>query len=260
MATYHRTELTMLFGGPGVGKTQGAMSMVVANPTMTFHYLEADRILDPVFEMFEGAAWDNLIRYPAFTYEDMLASQRTILEWITNDPQPWNHCVIIDTVGHCYREMQNVYSLRVHHMTAEALKATRMNANNSNWKNEYSFDGFSGREWPFIRNAYYNEFLYPLVRFHGNNAVLIAHSRAAGERFSPQAPTEYRDRYAKLGQSPDVHKDTANHLHTVLYLANTDGPFTFCTLKDTGRRRWIDLDKPEPFDNWWEYYAGNVIQ
>lgn len=249
----------MLYGKPGVGKTQAAMSFVAANPQMTFHYLEADRVLDPVFEMFEGVNWDNLNRYPSFGYEDMVDSSKKIIEWISSVPDPWTHCVIIDTVGHCYREMQNVYSLRVHHMTAEALKQSRLNGNQTGWKNEYSFDGFSGKEWPFIRNAYYNEFLYPLVRYHGNGALIIAHSKDSGERFTPQAPSEHKDRFVKLGQFPDVHKDTINQLHTCIYFENADGPFTFRTLKETGKRHWIDLDKPEPFDNWWAVYTDKVL-
>lgn len=250
MATYHRLESLMIYGVPGTGKTQGSISVTVTNPQATFHYLEADRTLDPVFEMFEGCSFDNIIRWPAFDYEEFMASKNGVIEILKNCDDPWNHWVIIDTIGHCYREIQNVYTMQMQGMMADALRESRMG------KQGFSFDGFSGAEWAVIKRKFYNEFLWPLIRFHNNNSILIAHSRDGNGHFHPQAPTEHTERFQKLGQYPDVHKDVIRYLNTVLYFSNVDN-FTFQTLKETGKRNWIN--EKVPFNDFWTDYRSLVL-
>lgn len=231
------------------------MTIAEANPDATFHYLEADRRLDPVFEMFGTWQGDNVLRYPGFEYDQMLQSCKDILDNVKTVTDPWNQWVIIDTIGHCYREISNTYTLRHYGMLADALKEKRANANNTGWQQGYGFDGFSGTEWAFIKRIFYNEFIWPMVRYAGNNIILIAHAREASGRFTPQAPTEYTDRFNKLGQFPDVHKDVIRYLDTVLYFSNVND-FTFQTLKETGKRKWVD--EPRKFDNFWKEYQRAI--
>ena len=252
MAQSRRSELLMFYGGPGVGKTLGAMRTVQAHPSQIFHYLEADRILDPVLEWFDEPLY-NLERYPAFQFDQFIESKDKIITDIRNAEHPEDHWVIIDTIGYCYREIQNVWALRMHGVMADALKEKRIG------QKDFSFDGFSGKEWPFIKRTFYAEFLCPLVQYNRNNAIIIAHSKSTNDRFSPQSPTEYTDRFEKLGQIPDVHKDVINYVHTCLYFDNVEkDKFRIRTLKESGRRKWIDISEPLAVNDFWIDYSGYV--
>jgi hypothetical protein len=242
----------MIYGNSGTGKTVGALSIVASHPNDTFYYLEADRILDTAMEMFPEQSWDNLWRLPAFRYNDFIKSMGEVIEYVKAATNPKTQWVISDTIGHCYREIQNMWSLRINKKPLEQLQQERAG------QKEY-FDGIHGlKEWPFIKNTFYNEFLWPMIRYYGNNAVLIAHSRSTDTRFSPQAPTEYTDLFKQLGQLPDVHKDVINYVNTCLYFSNTDG-FQYRTLKESGRRKWINIEKPITFSDFWQSYMSEVM-
>jgi len=258
MVTLSRSELIMLFGESGTGKTQGAMSTVEKNPNATFHYLEADRILDPTLEMFPNYDWHNLQRYPSFTYEELIDSSKRVIDALKLaremgiEQTQW---VIIDTIGHMYREIQNTFTLKTYHMMADELKAKR----SEKPEKGATFDNYHGWEWSIIRRITYNEFYFPLVRYFGNNAIIIAHCREAGNRFSPQAPTEYTTLFEELGQFPDMHKDAIKHIHTCLYFDNVGGTFKMRTLKESGKRLWIPLKSPMPFSDFWTDYQRSVL-
>jgi len=256
MAQSRRSELLMFYGGPGVGKTLGAMKIVEAHPDNIFHYLECDRVLDPVLDWFNEPLY-NLERYKAFTFEQFEEARNKIITTLRNAEHPEEHWVIIDTVGFCYREIQNVWTLRTYGVMADALKEKRIG------DKQFTFDGYSGKEWPFIRRAFYTEFYCPLVQYSGNNAIVIAHARSTHNSpgsWAPQSPTEYTDRFEKLGQVPDSHKDTVNYLHTCLYFDNVEKDlFRVRTLKESGRRKWIPLEEPLAINDFWKDYTGYVL-
>jgi len=253
MASYHRLELMMFYGSPGAGKTTAAMEIARANPDAMFHYLEADRRLDPVFEWWKDWQGDNVMRYPAFEYDDMIKSCATVRENLRTVIDPWNHWVVVDTIGHCYREIQNTFSLKTYHVTMEELKERRM----VKPEKGATFDNLHGWEWAIVKRIFYNEFVWPLVRYSSNNVILIAHARSLGERFSPQSPAEYTERFDRIKQVPDVHKDVIRYLDTVLYFSNIDANFAFQTMKETGRRNW--MNEPTPFADFWQTYQSSVL-
>ena len=243
-------EALYFFGEPGSGKTKAAISIADQLRSHTFHYIEADRPVDKILASYDDLA--NVKVWKAFSHDDI---QRTIdrLSILLKASDPETTWVIMDTVSKMYVDAQDTFSLKVHGMTADALKEERLKS-----QEKGLVDNYKSGEWAIISRMVYNDVIYPITRFYGNSYVLISHQRpynvVRGQQvFHPSMPadTAAATRFKDLTWLPQGPPKVPDMVDTVLHFNNVTNPFTIYTIKDTER---LYLNKPTPFNHFWRDY------
>lgn len=243
-------EALYFFGDPGAGKTKAALSIADVLRDHNFHYIEADRPVDKIIASYDNL--ENIRVWRAFTHDEIQSTidRLSIILKASNPAKTW---VIMDTVSKMYADAQDTFSLKLHGMTADDLKEKRLKE-----QEKGLVDNYRQGEWAVISRIVYNDVLFPIIRFYGNNYVLISHQRPYNvvrgtQVFHPSMPADSSaaTRFQELGWLPQGPPKVPDMVDTCLHFNNTTNPFTIYTVKDTER---LYLNKPMPFTHFWRDY------
>ena len=265
-------ELIMAIGDPGTGKSLGGLTIAAANPNKLFHYLIADRYPAKLYEHFGGEQLPNVLEYESF---DFATAAHNIAEVAhTARDNPLEHWVIVDTIGQLYKAAADAYTLERFNKTASDIIESRtidyrtrqMYKQPENPETKGLYAGFAGWEWQLISTRFYNEIVFPLLRYSKVNVYMVAHPaalRGAGPngQFIRSVPeiAGIKSRFETVGCVPDLHKQVVRYVDTILYFSRDGGSNShyLYTIKETGKRNWLNEDTV--FGSFWTDYQRLVM-
>jgi len=243
-------EKLLLMGGIGVGKSTGAVSIADAHPADTVHYIVADRAIDKLYDRYP-AARQNIIEYPGYDFAAIVSYIEAIKQGFDQEVQQ-KQWVVIDTIGEVYRLAQEFLAESRYHLDSFSLRETRMTKDGKGYEQGFSADGFSSLEWRWITRRFYNDIVYPLVRYSRINTVLISHPLPIqGAFFSRPVSQVAGDRFKEIGLTVDAHRELPRYVDTIIYMEIEQDKRLMRTIKDTGRTEFAAKE----FQHFWTDYA-----
>lgn len=247
---YQNLEHFYVFGPEGSGKTKASLSVADILRDNFFHYIQADRSVGKLLNSFQPYL-DNVKVWDGFSHEEIQSAVAHISALLKAAKNPERIWVIVDTIGVVYTDAQDTYSFKKYGMSADdrrqelALKNIKSN-----------IDGFTAEDWGAIKRMFYNDTMYPLCKFWGNNYFLIAHQRPTEiirgvQTYKASMDADLRTIYERIGYTPHCHHEVSRWVDSLMWLNNLVDPFTMMTVKDTERKY---LREPSPFGHFWRDY------
>lgn len=234
-------EVIMTMGGIGVGKSMGALSIADARSDVFLHYIVADRAIDKLYAHYPEIQNRNVIEYEGFSSKDIYKAIRTITQIALGNPS--KHWLVLDTVGQAYKNIQDDISMKYFGVQKGERKVEEKGA----------IDGFQAWQWSEVKALFYNDIVFPIVRYQKFNVLLIAHTLPIqGAFYNRQVSIVSGDRLRTIGLVPDVHRDILRYLDTALYLSVDNGNYQMQTIKETGTRKHIET--PANYAHFWNDY------
>jgi hypothetical protein len=232
-------EVIFLLGGVGVGKSRAGLSIADACPDKFVHFIVADRAIDKLYEHYPDIQDRNVIEYDGFSYQKIEKAVADI-KLMTND-EPAKHWIVIDTIGQVYKMKQDAIAEKHYGAPMGEFKAEQK-----------SIGGLMNYQWTEVKAGFYNEVVYPVIRYSRCNVLLIGHTvPLQGPYFTrPDTPIA-ADRFRAIGLVPDVHKDLVRYTDTIIHLGVEENNYWMETIKETGIRQYIPRT---PVDHFWNDY------
>ena len=267
-------ELMLWMGDVGTGKTTNALSIALTKPNDEFHYLMADRDPSKLYEEWGGKP-DNWYEYDAFEFADARDIIKGLVQATKSDPA--RHWIVVDTITQMYKTASEAYAQLNYGTTISELVTQRimrqrkLNEMGKATKEDdaYSrslFGGLQAAEWNIIKQYFYGDIVWPLVKRTRAHVILICHPNAIDvfgigkiKRQVPEYLNGTTQRVEELGYTLDAQKDLPKVVDTWLYFsmaADSTKRYMY-TLKESGKRVW--LNNTTEYNVFWPDYERLVI-
>jgi hypothetical protein len=245
-------EVMMAFGGYDVGKTRAYVSIAQYERSKIIHAVWSDRALDKLYEIYPEAQL-NTCEHPVSDFDSSVAAISKIRQEIgTGNGR--EHWIASDTIGQIYRSTQEDFSRTFYGKDLEVLLDERTKMGQAGKGLIGLIDGFQSWEWRRIRDRFYNDYFFVLLRRMQTHLFFAAHTvPQRGPNYTRPDAIVAKDRFKRIGMLPDVHNAVPGFLDSLLYFGiEDDGTHTMQTIKESGKREV--LNEPTPFTDFWPDY------
>lgn len=266
-------EVMLFMGEVGTGKTTAALNVALSKPDDLFHYLVADRDPSKLYSEIGGRP-ANWLEYDAFDFADARGHIANLVQQTRVNPE--SQWIVVDTIGQMYKTAGDQYAWLQYHKTISDVVTERIGklraksdagtlTKDDRQFADSLFSGLTPAEWNIIKQYFYGDIMWPLIRRSRAHIILLCHPNPVdifNGRFHRPIGTYLeatKSRVEELGLVPDLHKDIPKLVDTWLYFscsADSDKRYMY-TLKETGPRIW--LHQPTEYKDFWPDYNRLVI-